>query len=86
MNERRLTVAEAAEDVQETASPYSAGIAAGLTQLFLQALADKSLQWVAMLGAIGFWGVAVAHPDVVRCAAAAGYSLCVYLPMLWRKR
>ncbi len=58
---------------------------AGLLRLTAAALADKSLMWVSLLGAIGIWGFAIGHPDVLRLVAAAGYSAGVFIPVLYKK-
>jgi len=57
----------------------------GLARLVAHALADKSLLWISMLGGIGIWSFCLAHPDVMHIVAAGGYSVSVFIPVLFKK-
>ena len=69
----------------ETERPLSNAFSAGLNKLVAQALADKSLLWVGLSGAIGIWGFAVYRPDLWTLIAAGGYSVSVFIPLLFKK-
>lgn len=58
---------------------------AGLQRLVASALAEKSLIWFSAIGSLGLWAYAITHPEPLRLAAAAGYSLLSYVPLAWRK-
>ena len=58
---------------------------AGLHRLLATALSEKALTWTALAGGMLCWGYALAHPDTLRLIAAGGYSVSIYLPMLFRK-
>lgn len=58
---------------------------AGLNRLIAAALAEKSLIWFSAAGSLGLWTFAIIHPEPLRLAAAAGYSLLSYVPLAWRK-
>jgi len=70
---------------QQTERPRADVFQAGLLRLTAAALADKSLMWVSLLGAIGIWSFAIGHPDVLRLVAAGGYSAGVFIPVLFKR-
>lgn len=57
----------------------------GLLKLTAGALADKSLLWTALAGGLGIWAFALVHPDTLRLIAAGGYSVSIFIPILWKK-
>lgn len=71
-------------DVQ-TERPKTDVFQAGLLKLVAAALADKSILWVALAGSVGIWSFAIAHPDPMRLIAAGGYSVGVFIPVLFKK-
>lgn len=70
---------------QQTERPRMDVFQQGLLKLTAAALADKSLLWVSLLGGIGIWSFAIGHPDVLRLVAAGGYSLGIFVPILYKK-
>ncbi len=69
----------------QTERPKSDLFQAGLAKLMVAALAEKSLVWVSLLGGIGIWSFAIGHPDLMRLIAAGGYSVGVFIPVLFKK-
>ena len=55
-----------------------------LFAIALEALSARALVWVSALGAGAMWGVAIAHPDVLRLIASVGYCGTVLVPILVR--
>ncbi len=55
-------------------------------RLLMGALAPKSMEWAAMAGGVGLWTYALVHPDWMRLAGALGYSIAIYLPLVWHRR
>lgn len=71
-------------DIQ-TERPTAGAFQQGLNRLVAQALAEKSLVWTALAGGIGLWTFALLHPDPLRLIAAGGYSVSIFIPILWKK-
>lgn len=69
----------------ERAFMQDAGMGRALLAMLGAAIREKSLLWVAMLGAIGLWIFAAIVPTPLRLVAAASYCVGVWWPMLWRK-
>lgn len=70
---------------QQTERPRSDVFQAGLLRLTAAALADKSLLWTALAGGLGIWGFALYHPGTLELIAAGGYSLSIFIPVLYKK-
>jgi len=54
-------------------------------RIALEALSVRAARWASLLMAFGLFGAAVWYPDWKRLAAAAGFTLLVWLPMLFKK-
>ena len=54
-------------------------------RIALEALSVRMGRWVALLMSFTLFGAAVYYPDWKRLAAAAGFTLFVWLPMPLKK-
>ena len=43
-------------------------------------IAARAVCMIAAIGGLGIWAAAVLYPDMMRVIAAAGYSVCVFVP------
>lgn len=68
----------------QTERPVASTFDRGLARLVAQALSEKSLTWFSAVGSLAVWGLAVWHPEPLRLAAAAGYSLICHAIPLFR--
>lgn len=66
----------------ERAFLQDAGMSRALLAMLGTAIRDKSLVWVALLGALGLWIFAACKPELLRLGAAGAYSALVYWPIL----
>lgn len=72
---------------QQTERPQQVNtFQSALNRLVAQALAERSLQWFSAVGSLGVWTWAVIHPEPLRIAAAAGYSLLCHVAPLFRSK
>lgn len=65
--------------------PSTANVGAGLAALFMRALTEKSLLWFTLVSSMGLWTFAAVEPEPLRLYAAGGFTVGVYLPMLWKR-
>lgn len=74
-----------ADEFTERTLRQDTSINRAVLSMLAGAIRDKSLLWVAMLGAIGLWVFTAIKPDYLRLIAAFAYSATVLWPMLWRR-
>ena len=53
-------------------------------RMALEALAARSLVWIATAAATALWTLAVLHPEVLRLIASTGFCVTVLVPILIR--
>jgi hypothetical protein len=70
--------------VVTSASSASAWTPTDVLRLALEALAARSLVWVATAAGIALWTMGVLHPEPWRLLAALGYCGAVLVPVLIR--
>lgn len=54
-------------------------------RIALEALSVRIARWAVLLMAFGLFGASVWWPDWKRLVAAAGFTVLVWLPMLFKK-
>jgi hypothetical protein len=54
--------------------------------LALRSLSDKALFWTVTLGALGLWTFCAIKPEFWRLITVGGFTVGVFLPMLWKAR
>ena len=69
-------------ETQETAPSLNH---ATFLRIALEALSLRFARWMTLLGAFALFGAAVWSPDWKRIVAAAGFTVLVYLPMLFKR-
>lgn len=66
--------------------PNRTNLTVAFIRLLMNALAPKSMEWAALLGGVGIWTYALMHAEWPVLAGALGYSVAIYLPLVWRHR
>ena len=75
----------AVDEYVERAVRQDNNISRALMAMLGQAIRERSLLWVALLGALGLFVFTAIQPTLLRWGVTVSYCVTVLLPFLWRR-